>query len=171
MADDNKVLFYLDELSDFKVASDHNDIRGWEVIDSENRTIGEVDNLLVNKDTERVVYLDVEIDESLLAHDHEPLAASASEGAHEFINKDGENHLIIPVGMVSLDEDNKKVLTNEIGYDKFVKTQRIRKGARIDRDYEMRTFKNYFPDGTLDDTRRDNKNFYNRREFLNNRLM
>ncbi len=58
----NKHLFYLNELSDYKVASDDPDVRGWKVKDSDNRVIGKVDNLLVNKNTERVVYLDVVLD-------------------------------------------------------------------------------------------------------------
>jgi sporulation protein YlmC with PRC-barrel domain len=170
MADENKekVLYYLDELSDYKIDSDYSDIRGWEVVDADNRTIGEVDNLLVNKDAERVVYLDVEVDDSLAAEARKMQDLPANEGAHGFMNEEGENHLIIPVGVVSLDEDNKKVFTKDIGHDKFIRTQWFSKGAHIDRDYEMRTFRNYFPDGTLEDSR--NRDFYNRREFGHNRI-
>lgn len=170
MADENKekVLYYLDELSDYKVDSDYSDIRGWEVVDSDNRTIGEVDNLLVNKDSERVVYLDVEVDDSLAAEARKMQDLPANEGAHGFMNEEGENHLIIPVGVVSLDEDNKKVFTKDIGHDKFIRTQWFSKGARIDRDYEMRTFRNYFPDGTQEDSR--NRDFYSRKEFGHQRI-
>lgn len=164
MDKDKKVLYRLDELSDRKVASDYSDVRGWEVVDRDNHVIGEVDDLLVNKDTERVVYLDVEVDDSLKTGGQEAnLDTPANKGTHEFINKDGENHLIIPIGVVDIDEDNKKVYTNEIGYENFRRTRMISKGTSIDRDYEKNTFRNYFPN-TLDE-RWDDPNFYDRREF------
>jgi len=45
MTDTNKNLFNLDELSDYKVANDYSDVRGWQVKDANNRTIGKVDHL------------------------------------------------------------------------------------------------------------------------------
>ena len=53
MEKDKKHLFYLNELSDYKVKSDNPDVRGWEIHDRDGRTIGKVDNLLVNKQTEK----------------------------------------------------------------------------------------------------------------------
>lgn len=70
MPDKNRNLYYLHELSDYKVAFDYCDVRGWEVKDAEDRTIGKVDNLLVNKQSERVVYLDVEVDEAVIEEGH-----------------------------------------------------------------------------------------------------
>lgn len=48
----NRSLFYLDELSDYKVKSGDPDVRGWHVKDKDQRVIGKVENLLVNKNTE-----------------------------------------------------------------------------------------------------------------------
>ncbi|MDY0222865.1 MAG: PRC-barrel domain-containing protein [Desulfobacterium sp.] len=70
--------------------------RGWDVIDAENRTIGKVTNLLVNKKAERVVYLDVEVDESLIEVGYKTYHASASDGVHGLLNRDGDKHLIVP---------------------------------------------------------------------------
>lgn len=41
MSDNNntKNLYYLDELSDYKVSSDDSDVRGWEVKDTDERVI------------------------------------------------------------------------------------------------------------------------------------
>lgn len=165
--DTNKVLFYLDELSDYKVASDYKDVRGWEVVDSQDRTIGEVDDLLVNKNTERVVYLDVEIDEDLAKQVGSANDVPASQGTHSFINEDGENHVIVPVGTVDIDEDNKKIYARDIAYEKFLNAKWIRKGTPIDRDYEMETLRGYFPEGSqgFHGERGDDTSFYNRREF------
>jgi hypothetical protein len=66
MTDTNKNLFNLDELSGYKVAKNYNDVRVWDGKDANNRIIGKVDHLLVNKSAERVVYLDIEVDTTLI---------------------------------------------------------------------------------------------------------
>ncbi|MCJ7801920.1 MAG: PRC-barrel domain-containing protein [Candidatus Marinimicrobia bacterium] len=166
MSDNNKNLYYLEELSDYKVASDYYDVRGWDVIDAENRTIGKVTNLLVNKQAERVVYLDVEVDESLIEVGYNTYQVSASDGVHGFLNKEGDEHLIVPIGMVNLNKEQKKVLTNQIDYNTFVKARRFNRGAEIDRDYELIMFRHYIHDDTIDIAILDD-GFYNRKEFEN----
>lgn len=141
--DSDTHLFYLNELSDYKVAGDDPDVRGWKVKDSDNRVVGKVENLLVNKQTEKVVYLDVEVDHSIIEADHEPYSSSASEGIHEFINRDGENHLIIPVGLVKLNHDDEYVYTDKIDHKTFAGTKRIEKGSTINREYEANVLESY----------------------------
>jgi sporulation protein YlmC with PRC-barrel domain len=165
MAENKKNLYNLDELSDYKVASDYSDVRGWKVIDADQRTIGKVEGLLVNKKEERVVYLDIEVDKNLIEEGHEPYENPDHKGAHEYLNKEGENHLIIPVGLVDLDEEGKKVWTNEIGYDTFRKTKRYEKGSNIDRDYEVMVIKNYLPAETTDENIYPDERLYKRKEF------
>ncbi|WP_339885645.1 PRC-barrel domain-containing protein [Polaribacter vadi] len=140
---ENKTLFYLEELGDYKVADDQKDVRGWKVKDIDNRVIGEVNSLLVNKNTERVVYLDVELDETILNVNHEPFSAKAKDGIHEFVNEDGENHVIIPIGLANLDLDNKVVSTTSINSDTFSKTKRFKKDSPIYRDYETLILRTY----------------------------
>jgi sporulation protein YlmC with PRC-barrel domain len=167
MTEQKKTLYYLDELSDYKVASDYSDVRGWDVKDADKRKIGEVTDLLVNKNTERVVYLDVEVDKSVIDKGYETFQASASEGVHGYLNKEGEDHLIIPIGMVDLNEDDKIVYTNKITSETFTKAKRFSKGRSIDREYEVNLYRHYTgydkDDLTLDEE------FYNRKEFENSR--
>lgn len=165
-----KNLYYLHELSDYKIASDYPDVRGWEVRDAENKLIGKVDNLLVNKKAKRVVYLDVEVDDSILKEGSETLTASASEGVHGFINKDGEDHLIIPIGLVALDEENDVVRASEIGYDTFRNTKRFTKGSIVEPGYELVVYKQYSPSAEVNDETVVDNEFYNRREFQNNNV-
>lgn len=143
MADKKKHLFYLNELSDYKVESGDPDVRGWEVKDSDNRVVGKVDNLLVNKEKEKVVYLDVEVDKSIIDANHDPYGQSASADVHEFINKEGENHLIIPIGHARLNEKEKYVYTDKIDHRTFAETKRKEKGADVDRDYEVVVLESY----------------------------
>ncbi|BAO54974.1 PRC-barrel domain-containing protein [Nonlabens marinus] len=162
--DNKKNLYYLEELSNYKVADDDKDVRGWEVMDNDNRNIGKVDNLLVNKNTERVVYLDVELDKSVIDNNYQPYSSRAKDGVHNFINKDGENHVIIPIGMAHLDLDNETVSTTKINHDTFSRTKRVKKGTRIDRDYEVIILDTYVRSENKTDYPQDDT-FYEREEF------
>jgi hypothetical protein len=161
-----KNLYNLDELSDYKVAKEYSDVRGWDVRDDNNRTIGKVDHLLVNKITERVVYLDVEVDEKLIEEGHNTYQVRVSDGVHEFLNKDGENHLIIPIGMAIIDEKYKLITTNQINSSTFAKAKRFRKGDVLDFDYELNAFRHYRGDANIHSLNMTD-GFYNREEFNN----
>lgn len=158
----DKNLYYLHELSDYKVASGDPDVRGWNVKDKDNRTVGTVDNLLVNKHTEKVVYLDVEVDDSIIEANHKPYSHKAKDGVHEFINKDGENHLIVPIGLVTLDENDKNVHTNEITHKTFAETKRISKNTPVNKEYELIVLESYNRKG---ETYPQDQTLYERQEF------
>lgn len=146
MKDQNKDLYYLHDLSDYKVAEDYPDVRNWEVQDIDYRKVGTVDSLLVSKLAERVVYLDVEVDKTVIEEGHEAYGKPTAGGVHEFLNKDGDDHLIIPIGLVKLDVEHKIVHADQINYSTFVKTSRYSKGNNIGRDYELGVYKNYMSD-------------------------
>ncbi|NND87817.1 MAG: photosystem reaction center subunit H [Flavobacteriaceae bacterium] len=167
MSTTDKNLYYLDDLSKYKVDSDDPDVRGWTVKDKDGRVVGEVDKLLANKETERVVYLDVEVDESILSSDYKPYSRSAKDGVHDFINEDGENHLIVPIGMVTLDTDQKTVLTDEIDHRTFSETKRRRKDMPVTREYEVIILDSYVRDDSNNSYEEDNS-FYDRKEFHRN---
>ncbi|WP_194851706.1 YlmC/YmxH family sporulation protein [Nonlabens antarcticus] len=160
----DKSLYYLEELSDYKVANDDKDVRGWDVKDTDNRVIGKVANLLVNKNTERVVYLDVEMDKSIIEAGYKPYNAKAKDGVHDFINEDGENHVIIPIGMADLNLDNEIVSTNKINHDTFARTKRMKKGTPIRREYETIILDTYTrPEEVI--VYPEDEAFYDRQEF------
>ena len=138
-----KHLYYLSELSGYKITTGDHDIRGWIVKDLDNRIIGKVDNLLINKDLEKVVYIDVEIDKTIIDANHDPYSEPANPNVREFINKDGENHLIIPIGLVSLNPESEYVYTETIDYQTFAETKRYQTGNTIDRDYERAVLTSY----------------------------
>jgi hypothetical protein len=165
MADKEKNLYYLDDLSGYKVDSDYSDVRGWDLYDSTGRSIGKIDGLLANKATERVVYLDVEVGEELKKEPHDTYQVPANEGAHEFINKEGENHLIIPVGMVDIDDANKKVIARNLDYKTFASARRFSAGIDISPDYEQNMLRHYTTEKSLGSATDDD--FYGRPEFEN----
>lgn len=143
MTEQTKHLYYIDELSDYKIADGYPDIRGWEIKDYDNRVVGKVDNLLVNRAAERVVYLDVEVDKSIIDANYDPYGRSTHSELKEFVNKDGENHIIIPIGLVDLNEDSNYVYTDMIDHRTFAETKRYRKGDNINRNYENQVLRSY----------------------------
>lgn len=166
MADKDKTLYHLDDLSGYKVASGYPDVMGWEVLDANHKSIGTVDRLLVNKNTERVVYLEVEVNENLTQKGHDTYEEPADEGVHQFLNKEGETHLIIPIGLARVDEDNNKVITDSIDDATFAKVKRRRKGEDFDFEYERDVVRTYNVDSE-EDQYESEEDFYNRREFEN----
>lgn len=139
----NKNLYYLSELKDYKVAGGYPDIRGWVVRDSDKRVVGKVDNLLINKNLDRVVYVDVEVDQTIIDSRHDPYGKPADPEIKEFVNKDGQNHLIVPIGLVELNEDEKYVYTTRINHQTFAETKRIERGGNLDRHYEESVLSSY----------------------------
>ena len=167
MENKDKNLYKLDELSDYKVASNYSDVRGWKIVDAENHTIGKIDNLWVNKDMQRVVYLDVKLDKGLIEDNHNDVRnAIQNDNGKEFIYKEGDSHIIIPIGSVNINKDTKIVMANNIGYDTFRKTSRYNTQHNFDREYERRVMKSYYPENDPNYDSNDDA-FYNRREFEN----
>ncbi len=165
MKEKKKHLYYLNELSDFKVDSDDPDVRGWKVKDVDNRVVGKVDNLLVSKERKRVVYLDVEVDSSIIDANHDPYGKPASGDVHEFINKEGETHLILPIGLARLNRDEKYVYTDRIDHRTFAETKRKAKGADVDREYEEVVLDSYNRD--LERDRTGDADYRGREETVN----
>ena len=166
MSETTKNLFNLEDLSDYKIAENYSDIRGWDVKDANNRTIGKVDHLLVDKVAKRVVYLDVVVDESIIDEGFDTYQTPVSEGVHEFLNRDGENHLILPIGMSSIDESHKLVTTQEIDASTFAKAKRFKKGDVIDFGYELNSVRHFRGDNTIHSSNTVD-GFYEREEFNN----
>jgi sporulation protein YlmC with PRC-barrel domain len=81
----------LGQLDDFKVADGDPDVRGWEVLASDGRKIGEVDELLVDTNAMKVRYLDVDVDDGVIGDDR---------------------HVLIPIGYARLERDRDCVMVD-----------------------------------------------------------
>jgi len=155
MKEKEKHLYYLSELKDYKVDHHDHDIRGWKLKDLDHKVVGTVDNLLINKDLKKVVYVDVEVDQSIIDVNHDPYSQDSNTEFREFINKEGENHIIIPIGLIDIHAEDKFVYTESINYQTFAETKRYRSGTDINRNYENHVLGSYNRDRK--DIRRDNE--------------
>jgi uncharacterized protein (TIGR02271 family) len=88
----------LSRLDDLKVASGQPDVRGWDVIASDGKKIGKVDDLLVDTNARRVVYLGVDVDRGLFAS--------------LFSGQDSPGHVLIPIEEADL--GSSRVMVNSI---------------------------------------------------------
>ncbi len=85
----------LGQLDDFKVAEGDPDVRGWEVLASDGRKIGEVDELLVDTTAMKVRYLDVDVDGGMVAGGT-------------------DRHVLIPIGYARLDQESDRVMVDAL---------------------------------------------------------
>ncbi|WP_242502585.1 hypothetical protein [Flavobacterium anhuiense] len=109
--------------------------------------MGTVDNLRVNKDMQRVVYLGVKVDKTLIEDSQREVHENiADANEKEFMYLDGDSHLIIPIGSVNINKDTKIAMARGIGYDIFRRTGRFNTQQRFDRNYERAVFKSCYPD-------------------------
>ena len=116
-------------LHNHRIASGDPDVRGWEVVGSDGRKLGRVHDLLVDTGSQRVRYLDVELDRELhsgslpreggrdpLGPEGQPMAGAETVGLADTGVKEGpgiarteDRHVLIPVGMGRLTPGDDRV--------------------------------------------------------------
>jgi uncharacterized protein (TIGR02271 family) len=127
MANEMDRVVPLDELDDFKVASGDPDVRGWEVMASDGRKIGEVDNLLVDTGAMKVRYLDVDLDD-------------------EIVGSGDDRHILIPIGYARLNEDDDRITVDSLNSSAIAGLPAYR-NEPLTRDYEN-SVRQHFGSGT-----------------------
>lgn len=97
MASENKRKYRLQELggSDFEMVDGEPDIRGWDVKNSSGESIGDVDELIFDAQTQKIRYMVVDLDEN------------------DDLDLD-DREVLIPIGMANLDPEEKDVVLTNI---------------------------------------------------------
>lgn len=113
-SDDMDRVVPLGQMDDFAVAEGDPDVRGWEVVASDGRRIGEVDELLVDAAAMKVRYLDVDMDTATDA---------------------GDRHVLIPIGYARLDREGDRVLVDALASEELAAIPAYDQGP-LTRDYE-----------------------------------
>jgi photosynthetic reaction center H subunit len=121
------------ELSDYEVADYHSDVRGWDVIASDGRKIGDVKELVADTAAMKVRYLDIELDS-------------------EFRRSDEESRVLVPIEHAQLIEDDDVVRLGALASNQArdIPTHR----GTYDREYEGRVTRIFPPDSMRDTTDR-----------------
>ena len=90
----NNTALRLEELSesDFEIADHQPDISGWELIAPDSGALGEIEDLIFDREARKVRYLVVNLDLDEL---------------------EGTQLVLVPIGVVSLDEEEEEVVISE----------------------------------------------------------
>jgi photosynthetic reaction center H subunit len=134
-------LYKLSELDDYEVADDDPDVRGWDVVTSDNKTIGEVEDLIVDMSAMRVRYLQVRVKDEISGVD--------------------DHRMLLPIGTASIDEKKDVVRAGNVETVTLLKYPKLEEG-NITRDYENTLRRSYNPDfETKDSDKESDKDYYN----------
>ncbi len=141
----NRKLNYLKDLKDYKIAKNDPDVRGWEVHDSNRQSVGTISGLVVDVSREKVRYIDVAIDETILPGDHDPFSAEHEDGIHEYQDSKGDIHMIIPIGVARIEPENKVVIADGIDQNSLrnIPTYRYRENVPVHSEYEQSVLANF----------------------------
>lgn len=85
-----RTLFKMSELKDFEISPNDPDVRGWTLIGLDGERIGEVDELIVDTEAEKVRYLAVEVDRD--------------------VARGKDHHILVPIGAARLHKNDDNVL-------------------------------------------------------------
>jgi uncharacterized protein (TIGR02271 family) len=129
----------LSDLNDFEVSEHDPDVRGWDVMSSDGRKIGEVEDLIVDTGAMKVRYLDIEVDK-------------------DFRADDDNRRILVPVGHARLHEDEDHVHISSLS-STDVRTFPAYRGA-LNPTYEADVHRHFGSDAT---TSFDDSSFYGAR--------
>lgn len=116
-------LFKLTELDDYKVSGDDPDVRGWPILDRDRNEFGRVEELIVDPEKEKVRYLDV------VPHTQQSV-------------DEGDLHMLIPVGAARIIDDENKVIVDAVDQDRL-RSYPMFRGDYISRDTELRVVESF----------------------------
>ena len=92
----------LDKLKGFKIAKRDHDPRKWEVLASDGRSVGKVNDLLIDTRAQKVRYLDVRLKKGLVDSEHTV-------------------HVLVPIGNARLHPDDKRVYVEQMDAETFTR--------------------------------------------------
>lgn len=107
----------LRDLTDYEVADGNPDVRGWAARGADGRQFGTVAELIVEEETLKVRYLDVELDASLRINEQ-------------------NRHILVPIGVAALDEDGDNLFVPSLTLDSVLEYPPYQE-FQISREYEQ----------------------------------
>lgn len=144
-------LVRLKELKKFKVAEGDADVRGWKVTSADGIRVGKVDELIVDRESLKVRYLDIHLNKDIF-------------------DRDVDRHLLLPVGTARIDRDTDRVMLDQTSISELLRVPPYAPGP-ITREYE-RSVRNALvqegspahDEGFYEHDHFDASRFYNRKD-------
>lgn len=123
----NKNLAFVDNLDDYKVHHDDVDIRGYTVKLTTGESVGEVEGLLADVNAKTVRYAEIEVDDDFVS--------SNTTGTYS----DDDRNILLPIGLITIDKDDRSVTVNGIGFEHMVGYPRFNRNNGYTTTYELDT--------------------------------
>jgi photosynthetic reaction center H subunit len=140
----------LSEMKKFKVADEHRDIRKWRVITSDGLRLGEVKELLVDRDAMKVRYMDVVLNKDLF-------------------ERQVDRRVLIPVGLARVMDEEDRVWLENTTASEVLRLPPYAPGP-ITRDYEKSVRNALRSQEETDDSYESGQQFYEHRHFDSHNL-
>lgn len=139
---DHQRLFYLHDLTDYKVHHDDPDVRGWTVKLGNGTSIGKIENLVVDKAAQKVRYVEVTADTSFFSsYDRDDYYLDRD--SDRVYGADHDSHFLVPIGMVRLDRSDNECYVEGIAGESMGSVPRYRRGTQLRPSYEVSTLGHY----------------------------
>lgn len=148
--EEDRHLFRLGELDDYKVAGDDPDVRGWTIFGKDHREIGVINELIVDPDREKVRYLDV----------------VPSKNRPDDIK---DHHLLIPIGLARLDREDDRVIVDEIDRN-LLNSYPVYRSQEVTREHEYAVVERLNSSGSIGRGRNEQGDFYDNRLYDEDRF-
>lgn len=116
VAENTDRLVRLKTMKKHRVASGDHDIRGWDVVTSDHKRVGSVDDLVFDTESMRTRYVVIRVDRKIL-------------------DTKSDSHMLLPIAGASLDPNDKRVYLEEIDSERLLAVPPY-DNRRITRDYE-----------------------------------
>ena len=128
--------------SDYEIADGQPDILGWDIEDSDGVKIGEVDDVLYDPQTNKVRYIVLDTENNDLELE--------------------EGHVLIPIGVAELQEDDDTVLVPDITFEQLTSLPLYERGREITPEIEAEIRNVFIKPDTVIVTE---NNFYDHEHF------
>lgn len=144
---ENKGLFKLKDLKNYKIAKPDFDVRGWNVFSSDKKSIGRIDDILVNPELKKICYLDIYLHNDIKI-------------------KNGSRHLFVPFNMIKLDLKNEWV--NLLNIKTITSLRKIEDGEKEEINQpemiNQHDFPQFIDDNIYNNNLFDESNFHKSKE-------
>lgn len=128
MEKEDKRIQYLKEIN--TPSFDTPKIQQWDVVDSFERHVGKVDDILIDTKDETIRYIDVELDDNVANQKNELFKNPNVKEIKDTI------HMLVPIGTVRMDKENKRLISDEINQNIIDRGPLHRRGDKITPEYE-----------------------------------
>ncbi len=102
----------LKNMKDWHLPHQEKDIRNWDVITTHGDVIGTVEHLIADTEAKQVRYAEVKLNDQVDQYRDNSYRDQLDQTIRSHFGKEDDRHVLIPIGMLNIDEAKKSVTTS-----------------------------------------------------------